>query len=156
MLQNKVGMRKTLVQRQGCMKYHLPKYCSNMRKTHKIPQECSLIHVNVAHSHLPRRFLATLWCLQFPHLFSTLLPEPCACLFLLHFYDVSALAISFALLVLSNNRMSGWLTEVLLARFLWLQPRTLSVIAFWVVLRPVLKYVLLPVLNHIWGLIVMV
>lgn len=32
--------------------------------------------------------------------------------FLLHFYDVSALAISFALLVLSNNRMSGWLKEV--------------------------------------------
>lgn len=89
-----------------------PKYCSNMEKTHKIPQEFSLIHVTIAGSHLPRLFLAVLWCLQFPHLFSTLLPEPCACLFLLHFYDVSALAISFALLVLSNNRMSGRLAEV--------------------------------------------
>ena len=72
-----------------------------------------IVNVNISCSHLPRCFLAFLWCLQFPHLFSALLPEPCACLFLLHFYDVSAIAISFALLALSNNRMSGWLADII-------------------------------------------
>lgn len=51
------------------------------KKKSQIPYDFPLIYVNIACSHLPRYFLAILWCLQFPHLFSALLPEPCACLF---------------------------------------------------------------------------
>lgn len=34
-LQNNVGMRNILVQKQLCMKYHFPKYCLNMKKNPK-------------------------------------------------------------------------------------------------------------------------
>lgn len=90
-LQNNIGKRENLVQRQVCMKCHFPKYCSNMKKKKKTLPNSLRFPTNICEHRLlplPRRSWLSFHVFHFSSS-----AEPCACLFLLHFYDVSAIAI---------------------------------------------------------------
>ena len=72
--QNEAGQGEILVRRQAWMRYRFPKYCSNMKR---IPNSWRF-PTNICERRLlplAKMILALLWRLQFPYLFSALLPE---------------------------------------------------------------------------------